>query len=149
MLVTIGLIAVGFGIVIVLGLYAGKLLYQLKQQTIKQNTVKQQRKENIQSSIQTIAFAMLQQQCDLSEGVIRICRLLEVIPVSPIPDYPALYPHIHALFDRVKEFATHEARQKLTKKDLRKQDQQREQFESEYESAVLNEAKKLRNFTIK
>jgi hypothetical protein len=101
------------------------------------------------TSIQTIAFAMHQQQCDLSEGVIRICRLLEAMPLDPLPDYQNHYPAVHALFDKVKNYPTHEQRNALSKKERRAQDKEREQFESEAESAILLEAEKLKVFEAK
>ena len=133
-------------VIIALGLYAGKLLFLVKAQSTKQQAIRNKRIASIQDSIQTIAFAMQQQQCDLSEGVIRICYLLEALPVSPHPDYPAIYPKVHALFEKVKNYPTHEARAQLSKGERRAQDKEREQFESELESAILKETEALRHF---
>ncbi|MGB3725671.1 MAG: DUF2489 domain-containing protein [Glaciecola sp.] len=141
------LILLGALIIIGLGLYAGKLLFLVNAQQSKQQAVRDKRIASMQSSIQTIAFAMQQQQCDLSEGVIRICRLLESLPLDPLPNYVAKYPSVHALFDKVKDYPTHEARANLPKKTRREQDREREQFESELESAILKETELLREFT--
>lgn len=142
-------VAVAAIIIVALGVYAGRLIFMVKRQNQQQQAVRDKRLASMQSSIQTIAFAMQQQQCDLSEGVIRICRLLESLPLSPLPDYPSHYPATHALFDKVKSYPTHEARNALPKKERRAQDKEREQFESEWESAILKETEGLRQFTAK
>lgn len=142
----LSLLVVGAIIIVALGIYAGRLLYMLKAQHDKQEHVRQQRLANMQSSIQTIAFAMLQQQCDLSEGVIRICRLLEALPINPLPNFEFKYPATHKLFHLVKTYPSHEERAALSKQVRRKQDNERHQFESEFESEILKEAEKLRIF---
>jgi hypothetical protein len=93
-----------------------------------------------------IAKAMEQQQCELSEGVIRIVNLLNALPLVTPPDFKAQYPQIHALFTEVSGFAILEARQKLSKSERRKQDMAREQIESEYESKVLAELPQLQAY---
>lgn len=142
----LGIISIGLGavIIIVLGIYAGRLLFLVNAQNNKQQAVRQKRIASMQSSIQTIAFAMQQQQCDLSEGVIRICRLLEAIPITPLPDFSSQYPATHGLFELVKNYPTHEARAALSKQERRKQDKERSQFESEFESKILKETEALR-----
>jgi hypothetical protein len=124
------LIALGALIIVALSVYAGRLLFLLNSQKERHLLARQKRLDNINESIQTIAFAMQQQQCDLSEGAIRICRMLEAVPVSPLPDYKNEFPALHQLFAKVKDYPTHEARQALSKKERRAQDKEREEFES-------------------
>lgn len=133
-------------IIIGLGFYAGKLLFLLKQQKAQQEATRTGRVKTISESIALIAKAMEQQQCDLSEGVIRIVNLLNALPLVEPPNYKAQYPHIHSLFIEVSGFAILEARQKLTKVERRKQDLAREQIESEYESKVLAELPALQAY---
>jgi len=133
-------------IIIGLGFYAGKLLFLLKQQKSRQEAARQSRIANITDSIIVIAKAMDQQQCDLSEGVIRIVNLLNALPIKAPPDFKAKYPHIHALFTEVSGFAILEARQQLPKSERKKQDIAREQIESEYESKVLAELPPLQAY---
>ncbi|MDM7859353.1 DUF2489 domain-containing protein [Alteromonas sp. ASW11-36] len=137
-------IALGLTIIAGLGFYAGKLLFQLKQQNERQQQARQTRIDNITQSIQTIAMAMEQQQCDFSEGAIRICNLLAAIPVIPQPDYPAMYPRIHQLYKEISHFPTHDARNALSKAERRKQDRERGQIEANHESAILKELQELR-----
>lgn len=133
-------------IIIGLGFYAGKLLFLLKQQKAQQEATRNGRVKSISESIALIAKAMEQQQCELSEGVIRIVNLLNALPLVEPPNYKAQYPHIHSLFIEVSGFAILEARQKLTKAERRKQDLAREQIESEYESKVLAELRALQAY---
>lgn len=133
-------------IIIGLGFYAGKLLFLLKQQKAQQEATRYGRVKSISESIALIAKAMEQQQCELSEGVIRIVNLLNALPLVEPPNYKAQYPHIHSLFIEVSGFAILEARQKLTKVERRKQDLAREQIESEYESKVLAELPALQAY---
>lgn len=142
----IALIIIACLIILGLGAYAGKLLFLLQAQNQKQQQVRNERIENIQQSIQTIAFAMLQQQCDLSEGVIRICRLLEALPLTPRPDYSVMFPSVFNLFEKVKDYPTHEKRAAQSKFTRRKQDKERQEFESELENKILEEAELLRKF---
>jgi len=142
----IGLIVFGALVIIALAVYAGRLLFMVKNQNKRQQTARGKRLASMQSSIQTIAFAMQQQQCDMSEGVIRICRLLEALPLTPLPDYNKQYPAIHALFELVKNYPTHEHRSAQTKLEIRQQDKQRHEFESELESKILKETEALRVF---
>lgn len=138
----------GVALLIILGLgfYAGKMLFLLKQQKARQEATRQSRVENITESLVLIAKAMEQQQCDISEGVIRIVNLLNALPIVEQPDYKTKYPHIYALFTEVSGFAILEERQKLSKAERRKQDIAREQIESEYESKVLSELPALQTY---
>ena len=136
----------GIALLIILGLgfYAGKLLFLLNQQKKRQEAARQSRIVNITDSVIVIAKAMDQQQCDLSEGVIRIVNLLNALPISSPPDFKAQY--IHALFTEVSGFAILEERQQLPKSERRKQDIAREQIESEYESKVLEDLPALQSY---
>jgi hypothetical protein len=136
------------GIIVALGIYAGKLLFLVKQQNQRQLNARNKRIDSMVESIQTIAFAMQQHQCDYSEGAIRICRLLESLPIENIPDYAEHYPAIHKLFEGVSKFPTHEARNALSKKERREQDKEREQMESEAESGIQKELVALREFRV-
>lgn len=133
-------------IILALGFYAGRLLFLLKQQNKRQQKAKNQRIETITESVFTIAKAMEQQQCDLSEGVIRIVNLLDALPLKTPPDFKSKFPHIHALFIEVSGFAILEKRQQLTKAERRKQDIAREQIEAEHETRVLSELEGLKAY---
>ena len=133
-------------IIIALGIYAGKTLYLLKQQNLRQKNAREKRIASMEQSIQTIAFAMQQQQCNYSEGAVRICNLLKALPIANIPDYSTVYPELHGLFNKIKDYPTHEERIALSKLERRRQDKQREQLESEAETGIQEEIVRLRSF---
>ena len=142
------IVIIAFSIIAGLAFYAGKLLFQLRHQTQKQQRIRASRIANIVESIQTIAHAIEQQQCNLSEGAIRLVNLLESLPIENPPkcldDYPALFE----LFTFVRDLPTHQERAKLPRKTLREQDIVREEHEARLESQILQEVTSLRNFTV-
>ena len=137
-------------LVIIIGLsfYAGKLLFQLKAQREKQSKIRNERIETILTSVRTIAMAMAQQQCDLSEGVIRLTHLLDALPLQPAPDFAAQYPGIYTLHAKIEHFDTFEKRAALTKAQRRQQDRERGSIEAEYESQIMGEVTKLQHYRI-
>lgn len=135
-------------IIMVLGGYAIHLLLKLRLQKRRQHSIRHQRIKDLLASIQTIAKAMEQQQCNYSEGAIRICRLLASIPVSPRPDFKQRYPAIHTLDTKVQQFATHQARAALPREERERQDQLREEFEVELEVSILKELPALKTLQL-
>ncbi|MCW8108857.1 DUF2489 domain-containing protein [Alteromonas ponticola] len=141
-----GLAVTGVVIILALGFYAGRLLFQLKQQNQRHQLARARRTATIVESIQVIAKAMLQQQCELSEGAIRLCNLLEALPSASPPDYSRQYPKLYEFFYKVSGFAILDARAKLPKSERMRQDVARAQIESEYETAVLKELPALQDY---
>lgn len=131
-----------------LAFYAGSLLFKLKTQNHNRQQKTQIRISNISESIQTIAKATDQKQCDLSEACIRICHLLEALPVLDKPDFSQQYSSLYQLFDAIKDLPTHEARKEQSKLVTRKQDRQREELESKLETNIRKEISELVNFSI-
>ncbi len=130
-----------------LALYAVKLLLQLKkQQHAEKNQIKE-RNQNLAESIDTIGMAMEQGQCDYSEGVLRICVLLDHLkPNSPI-DFTQVYPQMYNFYDKIKDIATHEKRTNLSINERMRQDAERLKYEAENKSAIeQEELPKLRKF---
>ncbi|AWL10523.1 uncharacterized protein HMF8227_00009 [Saliniradius amylolyticus] len=143
MLITI-LITSAALIVLGLGFYAGKLLCQLRHQQQQRQQAEEKRKAYVHQSIQTIAKAVEQQQCGLSEASIRLCVLLDNLPDREEQDYARQFPALHDLYDRIKHMPTHDAWKALPKKERRKMELQQGQFEAELETAILKEAEQLR-----
>ncbi len=141
-------IVVAFLIVAFLAFYAGKLLFALKAQTRKQNLVRQKRIDTIVESIQTIALAMEQQQCNFSEGAIRLVNLLESLPVESPPKCESDYPALFELFIAVRDLPTHQERANLSRGVRKEQDDAREEQEAKLESKILTEVALLRSFTV-
>jgi hypothetical protein len=146
-------------IIIALAFYAGILINRIKRQKVqlaKVNAEKEQqastnkkaRNDNICESIRFIARSTAQKQCNVSEASIRLSVLLETLLIAPKIDIDNDYPAISALFDKVKDFATHAERKNMDKKALKQQDKQRLTFENEFEDGIIKEAKSLENFSI-
>lgn len=137
-------VALAVVIVAALGFYAGKLLSQLRQQQLKQQKARKARIEKIMESVYTIALAVEQQQCNLSEGAIRLVNLLDSVPVDSPPNCERDYPALFELFTHVKELPTHQERKALDRVLRAKQDQVREELETRLESSILKEVENIR-----
>ncbi len=140
------LLIIGCLIVASLAFYAGRLLLLLSKQTQQRQQALDDRIDNLSESIVTISKAMLQQQCELSEGAIRICNLLQALPLTPSHDYSTKFPAIFTLFNAISGFATLEARRALDKRSRMLEDRQRQEIESQHETMVLNELESIIQF---
>lgn len=138
---------IALGVILVVGLafYAGQLLWQVKQQGIVQQEQKDKRHKYLTDSISFIAKAMKEEQCELSEGVLRIWVLLDHYnseQESP-KDYPALYPGFAALYDVIKDMPTHEARKKQGKQERFKMDVARWDAEKDHGEQIATDISKI------
>lgn len=137
-------VAGGLLIIAALGVYAGRLLHQLHNQQQRTRQVRQERINKITESIQTIAMAVEQQQCNLSEGSIRLCELLQALPLTNPPVFASEYPALFTLYHQVRELPTHQARKQQPRKETERQDNVREEQESLLESTILKEVAELK-----
>jgi type II secretory pathway pseudopilin PulG len=142
------LLLVALSIIASLAFYAGLLLFKLRKQQQVRHQKTQQRIDNISLSIQTIAKALDQQQCNLSEGCIRLFHLLEALPIKEKPDFSKQFTGLYSLYEQVKHLPTHDARKTQTKIDTKLQDIQREELESQLESKILSDVAVLKTFNI-
>ena len=147
---TILLLLAAAVIVAALAFYAGKLLWQLQQQTKKrqQDELQYQQKladkrRYLTDSIILICRAMLEQQCELSEGALRVWVLLDHLQPDRQPDPVLSYPGLHQMYQVVKDMPTHEARKQQTKQQLFQQDKIRLNAEQELKQAILADSKAL------
>lgn len=139
---------VGISVVAGLVFYTVSLLFKLRAQQQNRNQKNQKRIDNISESIQTIAKALDQQQCNLSEGCIRLFHLLEALPVKNKPDFSLQFPGLYSLYYKVKNLPTHESRKSQTKTETKQQDLQREELEAQLESQILKDVAVLKTFNI-
>lgn len=139
---------VALAIIAGLSFYAGYLVLRLKTQQKLRKQKTQQRINKIFQSIQTIAKTLEQQQCNLSEGCIRIFHLLEALPVKNKPDYSQQFIGIYSLYNQVKDFPTHDVRKAQSKIETKKQDLQREELEAQLESQILRDVSVLKTFVV-
>lgn len=144
------LVAVGCLVIGGLSFYAGQLLFKLKAQNDKVAELKKQRTDYLVTSIKTIAFAMESEQCELSEGSIRIAVLLDNAKnlISEADPYQQKYPALFDLYSRIKHMPTHEARKHFSKKEIRDMDSERLKYEDELREKILTEVKRLKEFTL-
>lgn len=127
------IIAVGLLIIIGLAFYAGQLLWKVKQKNLTEQEQKTKRLTYLTDSISHIAKAMKAEQCELSEGVLRIWVLLDHYNSEQAApkDYPEIYPGFAGLYDVIKDMPTHEARKRQNKQERFKMDVQRWDAEKE------------------
>jgi hypothetical protein len=144
----IAFIVIALSIVGSLAFYAGSLIFKLRTQRKLRNQKTQQRIDNISESIQTIAKALEQQQCNLSEGCIRLFHLLEALPVKDKPDFAQQFSGLYSLYHQVKDIPTHDARKLQSKRKTQQQDLQREELEAQLETQILNDVAVLTKFAI-
>lgn len=138
---------IAIGVILVAGLafYAGQLLWQLKQQNQVQQEQKDKRLKYLTDSISLIAKAMKEEQCELSEGVLRIWVLLDHYnsEQEQPKDYPALYPGFASLYEVIKDMPTHEARKKQGKQERFKMDVTRWDAEKEHNEQITVDIGKI------
>jgi len=135
-------------VIAALSFYAGKLLFQLKQQNQQKEQRRQQRIEDILFSVHTIAKATEQQQCDLSEASIRLCNLMDALPLIQEIDFSQRFPALYELYDKIKHMPTHDARKALKRNERMKMDLHREELESELESKILRELTEIKVLSV-
>ena len=135
-------------IIIALASYAGFLLIRLKKQKhlikIQQQRAIEQRNSNIFESVYTLCMAGIQQQCDLSEIVIRVVCIMDYVQGEQRVDFSVDYPAINELYHSVKDMARGEDRQTLNKQDRMKQTLTRQKTESRLTTTILDELANLK-----
>jgi len=153
-LVSTTLIVLGFIIIVALSSYATFLLLKLKQQKHRQQALFAERevaanakRAQVLEDIRYIATAMIEDRCEISEGVVRIGRLFEILSLSErvAPEFPALFQH----FELIKNHPIMEARQALPKQDRMKLDFTRMKSEAELAEGISEDAKKLSTYQLK
>ncbi|MFZ7317332.1 DUF2489 domain-containing protein [Avibacterium avium] len=132
------LLALGLLIIVGMAAYAVKLLRALKSQKQTLENARLARVKRLKESIEIIARAMQNGDCNLSEGAIRLKMLLDPLGLK-ITTYPALAE----LYDVVKEMPTHQARKELKKNERMRLDLTRESAEADLESKILLELNQL------
>jgi len=144
------LLLVGTAIIAALAFYAGKLLWMLKQQQQRQQQearLQQQKvhdkKVYLKESIVLISRAMQEQQCEYSEGALRLWVLLDHWPEADKPDSVTHYPGLYQMYQVVKDMPTHQARKDQDKKLTRQQDKLRQQAEIDLKQLIQADVAKL------
>lgn len=139
---------VGIIIVIALASYAGFLLIKVKKQKqlieIQQQRAIEKRNANIFENVHTLCMAGIQEQCDLSEIVIRVYCIMDYVQGEERVDFAQDYPAIYELYEIVKDMARGEERQKLAKQDRMKQNLARQKAEARLTDSIIAELSLLK-----
>jgi hypothetical protein len=144
-------IVIALLIIIALAAYATHLLLTLKRRTeanqqaqAERQAKAEERRQQILTDIRYIAAAMLEDRCELSEGVVRIGKLFDALSMSEqvASDFPNLFAH----YAIIRDHPIMEARQALPKQQRMKFDFERMKSESELEQVILDEAKHIAEF---
>lgn len=138
-------ILVGAAIIIGLSFYAGRLLWLVQAQEQAAAASKAKKNQYLIDSIVGICKAMQAEQCELSEGTLRVWVLLDHIERSDKPDPVTEYPGMHRMYDVVKDMPTHSARKKHDKAHIQQLDRIREQAEVDLKDFILADVDKLLN----
>ncbi|OUS50874.1 hypothetical protein BM607_016745 [Shewanella sp. SACH] len=148
------IIILGFIIIVALSSYATFLILKLRQQKKRQQAEQAERevtanakRAQVLDDIRYIATAMIEDRCEISEGVVRIGRLFEILSLSErvAPDYPSLFKH----FELIKNHPIMDARQALPKQERMKLDLIRMKSEASLEQGISDDAKKLADYQAK
>ncbi|WP_350432116.1 DUF2489 domain-containing protein [Shewanella sp. H8] len=138
-------------IIIALASYATHLLLTLKRQTqanqqalAERKAKADERRQQILTDIRYIAAAMLEERCELSEGVMRIGKLFDVLSMSEqvMGDFPNLFTH----YELIRNHPIMEARTDLPKQQRMKFDLERMKSEAALEQLILDETKHIAEF---
>lgn len=121
---------------------AGYAFY-LWRQVQKQNALIKKKQSDrllrLVESVELIARAMKQEQCDLSEGVIRLHYLLGVLGQPKLADFPSM----QALFAVVQDMPILDERKNLAKNERMKQDFARLRAEADLREKIHQEIDQL------
>lgn len=131
-----------------LGFYLFYLIYRMWKQkkyneTLWENLNKfnDKNRTNAIESMRIIALAVQQDQCTLTEGCIRLKKLLEHTPeIKKMPELNV----IHLMYAEVRNFATHDKYKGLSLNDRYKQDKTRVAVEHRYETELKDACRELR-----
>lgn len=125
--------------------YAVYLMLKLRKQNAQNKAlleqveqVKKARFERIIDSIDVITRAMLSEQCDFSEGVLRLKPLLDVL-AKPLSQYSAMWE----LYQVVEDIPILDERKALKRNERMKQDLHRQSKEVELEEQIKAECHQL------
>lgn len=144
----IALFAVLAIIVLGLSIYLGNLYSRLRSQratldkALKQaNLAWEERDKDIRSSLRTLALVIIQEQCEPTEGCIRIKKLVDEIESLKDRDELSVF---HDMYEEVKEFAILQDYKDLSAQEKFRQDNKRFAIEEKYAARLKKGSENLR-----
>ncbi len=138
-------ILLGLGLLVILALaaYAAFLWWQVYDRHRKRRREIDAHNDNLYESIKLISMAMQQEQCELSEGCIRLTVLLDHLVMPEKADFPRRYPAIHDMHERIKHMPTHDARKAFPPQIIEDMDSEREGYEVEMAEDIQADVSQL------
>lgn len=129
--------------VIALSIWAGRLLYQLKQQQTQQrsNSGTTQAHKQARNSIVVLAKGALSEQVDITEAAIRISMLLDYLEIDELAR--ARFTHVYQLSAATAHIPRLEQWQQLSKAQRRDYRQEKEQLEQQHNDQLRANLEKL------
>jgi uncharacterized membrane protein YcjF (UPF0283 family) len=145
------LIIIAIIILIILTSIAGYYLWQvhqLKKRQTEQNQKNQQawkaHQEELAKDVRFIANSMVQGQCELTEGCMRLQYLMDKLDEG-LKNKPE-FRMIHLHYEQTQHMPTHDAYKALDRKSQFKLDNERFKLEDSNRDGVLKEASLLLNY---
>lgn len=138
-----------FGVVVLgLSIYLGYLWRMIRHQKVESqkkeeeiNARKKEQEKYVVDSLDIIALATIQNQCDSSECCIRVKNLIDYFPELSKKKEMQVF---HQMYEEIKDFPTHEKRAEQSKQETFKQDQKRFRIEDKYRDRLLKSLEILR-----
>jgi len=152
---TVYLVLLSIALLIITGLafYAGKLFAKVRLQNKKhaqalaaQQVLIKKNNDKLTESIVLIAKAVCEEQCELSEAAIRICRLLEKVYLAQDANFPKRFPALHELDSFLADYPTHAGYKALKRQERMRFDIKRSQEEERLKDTIINECISLKTF---
>lgn len=146
-----GVVALGCVIIFGLAGYAGVLLAKLRHQTKTKEIATQEaiteRNLKIIESVDVIAKATLQQQCDLSEAAIRLYMIMIHLQGNKHILFSMRFPALFELYEVVKDMPRAQKRASSLKKERMRFDLTRIKAETRLQSSIYGELEEILVFT--
>ncbi|WP_165010806.1 DUF2489 domain-containing protein [Neisseria yangbaofengii] len=133
------LMMTGILVIVAMAAYTAYLWLKVYRQKQRAGQARDDRRRKLAQSIDLIAMAMAQGQCNLSEGVLRLKPLIE----SAGFDF-GKYPAMNKLHDVVADMPILAERRQLKRNERMKLDLIRESSEAELEAEIVAEAVNMR-----
>lgn len=142
------LLAVALIIIAALSGIAAYYIWQVKKQNTRlkaeqeeQKKAWRQKKEELAKDIRFIAHSMVQEQCEITEGCMRIKVLMDHLDgdLQSKPEFQT----IQRVFSLTSDMPTHQAYKDLSRKEQFKLDNKRYKIEDDNRELVMAEAKTL------
>jgi len=130
--------------IFVMSFFIAKLYVRLKQIEKKKSEYRDlqiSKYKEVQESLRIISLGVVQEQCEVGEGCIRLRMLLKRYDIVDKND-PEL-AIIFDLFDKIQDFKYLDARKKLTKQQQFAEDQKRWKIEEEFKDQFTDACKYL------